>query len=251
LHRYINNNMIDNDQHLLWEAYLEKQTPGHKSDKAKGKHDDGDDKDEKCDYVPCGDDVKKEGTDGTTDDLNEREKAMLAADAAKKGKGPLSEMDGDMEYQHEEIAYERPGLEHIQDATRNLTGDNSDDGDWEGAIRTACQGIAEYIIFHADPPDASEAGAAIEGSVLTDPDLADHWDFKTGVKDAASNLLSGAEYEQLTNGFKKAFHRAAKDKQSGRFDFDNQTMMDRMKANQDARRDDSRLSDMPSREPGL
>lgn len=221
--------MIDNDQHLLWEAYLEKSTSKHETDKKKGKYDDGDDKDEKCDHVPChDDDVKKEN---------------------------VVEMDQDMEFQHEEQAYERPGLEHIQDATRNLMGDNSDDGDWEGAIRTACQGIAEYIIFHADPPEAREAGAHIEGSVLTDPDLADHWDFKTGVKDAASNLLSGGEYEQLANGFKKAFHRAAKDKDSGRFDFDNETMLARLKANQadngDSRRDDSRLQDMPPREPGL
>jgi hypothetical protein len=249
--------MIDNDQHLLWEAYLEKKSTDHHDKKHKGKYDDGDDKDEKCDYVPCEDgDVKKEGTDGETADLNEYEKARLAAHAAKKGKGPLAEMDGDMDMSiPEEKAYERPGLEHIQDATRNLTGDNPDDGDWEGAIRTACQGIAEYIIFHADPPEADVADATIVGSVLTDPDLADHWDFKTGVKDAASNLLSGSEYEQLANGFKKAFHRAAKDKESGRFNFDNETLLSRLKANQarseDARRDDSRLSDMPPREPGL
>lgn len=46
-----------NDSNLIWESYQEKIT---------------------------------EGTDGSTDDLTEREKMKLAAHAAKKGKGPLT-----------------------------------------------------------------------------------------------------------------------------------------------------------------
>src|SRR6056300_600773 len=214
--------MKDRDQKLLWEAYATEK-----------KH-------SKPDFLDI------DGDNDTDEPMAKAEKEVT-----DKQKKYFAKESGD--YVEEERAYERPGLEHIQDATRNLTGDNPDDGDWEGAIRTACQGIAEYIIFHADPPEADVADATIVGSVLTDPDLADHWDFKTGVKDAASNLLSGSEYEQLANGFKKAFHRAAKDKESGRFNFDNETLLSRLKANQarseDARRDDSRLSDMPPREP--
>ena len=57
--------MKDKDQHLLWEAYLEKHTPEHKKDSdhdedEKGKYDDGDGKKEKCDFVPCKEEVQEE-----------------------------------------------------------------------------------------------------------------------------------------------------------------------------------------------
>ena len=232
--------MKDRDQKLLWEAYA--------TEKKHSKPDfldiDGDnDTDEPMAKAAKEVNDKKKSKKGDKKEMTDKQKKYFAKESG--------------DYVEEERAYERPGLEHIQDATRNLTGDNSDDGDWEEAIRTTCQGIAEYIIFHADPPDADVAGAHIEGSVLTDPELADTWDFRTGVKGAISNLLTGDEYDQLSKGFKKAFHRAVKDKADGRFDFSNETLLDRLKANmnkrsnQDERQDDSRLSDMPPRDPGL
>jgi hypothetical protein len=55
--------MTDKDQHLLWEAYLEKSKPDHQEDKKedkKGKYDDGDGKKERCDYVPCEEEADQE-----------------------------------------------------------------------------------------------------------------------------------------------------------------------------------------------
>lgn len=61
--------MKDNDQHLLWEAYLEKARPAHdeskKDEDSEGKYDDGDGKKEKCDHVPCEEEnVQEEETYG-------------------------------------------------------------------------------------------------------------------------------------------------------------------------------------------
>jgi hypothetical protein len=73
----------DKDSQLIWEKYFQEK---NKKPDADGdgvpdwadKHDGEDDHEE-----------VEEGTDGSTGDLTEREKFKFAADAAKKGKGPL------------------------------------------------------------------------------------------------------------------------------------------------------------------
>ena len=97
--------MKDQDSKLLWEAYdsrldnkhhqdevqkLKRENPQLPLMRAKAKMDMG---------IKLTDNDKKalkahgvnEGTDGSTDDLTEREKFKLAAAAAKKGKGPLAD----------------------------------------------------------------------------------------------------------------------------------------------------------------
>lgn len=199
--------MKDKDQHLLWEAYTEKRTPKHDEDDEKGKYDDGDDKEERCDYVPC-------------EEENVQEEETYGAEGAED-----EESDED-DIQEEAISAE-PGIGRVTDAINNLTGENSDDGDWELAIKSVCEGIADFIIYNANPPKES----AIVGSVIDDPELADRWDFKTGVKDALVNLLDGSTYDELSKGFKHAFHKAKKDDEDGRFDFSNETLLKRMKQN--------------------
>lgn len=197
--------MKDNDQHLLWEAYLEKAKSAHdeskKDEDSEGKYDDGDGKKEKCDYVPC-------------EEENVQEEEIYGAEG----------IEGD----DEEVVQEESGevgIEEIDDAIRNLSGSEVDDGDWELAVNQIMNGLAKRIIFHAT--------ADSEGGVIGDPDLADRWDFKTAVKDAVEDLLDPATYSDLTSAFKKAFHRAKRDEDEGRFDFSSEKLLKQMKSNQE------------------
>ena len=209
--------MTDKDQHLLWEAYLEKSKSEHQEDEKenkKGKHDDGDGKEERCDYVPC---------EEETDQEEEHED------------GEVQEEDSGLYAESEEV-----GLDSIHDAIRNLEGEESDDGDWEGAIKQVMNGLAERIVHHAKEGN---------GGVVGDPDLADRWDFKTGIKDAVDDLLDAQTYSDLSAGFKKAFHRAKRDEESGRFDFSNDTLLAKLKAKADSlQHDDRPISEPRDRE---
>lgn len=220
--------MKDKDQHLLWEAYLEKHTPDHKDedakDKKKGKYDDGDDKEERCDYVPC-----EEDADALA---NEDNTPYDGADAEDAEDEDVQEEDAGLYQESEET-----GQESIHDAIRNLEGDESDDGDWEGAIKQVMSGLAERIIYHAKEGN---------GGVIGDPDLADRWDLKTGIKDSVEDLLDPQTYGDLSAGFKKAFHRAKRDEESGRFDFSNDALLAKLKANE--AHDDAPLSHPRPRE---
>lgn len=215
--------MNDKDQHLLWEAYLEKHTPEHKGkdkeEKKKGKYDDGDGKEERCDYVPC----KEE---------NVQQEETYGAEGAEEDDEEVQEEDSGLYTEGEEV-----GLDSIHDAIRNLEGELDDDGDWEGAIKQVMAGIADRVIYHAKEGN---------GGVVGDPDLADRWDFKTGVKDAIEDLLDSQTYGDLSAGFKKAFHRAKRDEESGRFDFSNDALLAKMKAN--SAHDDAPLSHPRERE---
>lgn len=199
--------MNDKDQHLLWEAYLEKHTPGHKEEdkdeKKKGKYDDGDGKEERCDHVPC-------------EEENVQQEETYGAEGVEEDDEDVQEEDSGLYTEGEEA-----GLDSIHDAIRNLEGEESDDGDWEGAIKQVLGGLAERIIHHAKEGN---------GGVIGDPDLADRWDFKTGIKDAIEDLLDSQTYGDLSAGFKKAFHRAKRDEESGRFDFSNDALLAKMKA---------------------
>lgn len=199
--------MKDRDQQLLWEAYTTEK-----------KH-------SKPDFLDL---------DGDGDTKEPMAKAAKEAKDKKPKKGGKKEMtDKQKKYfakesgDYLEESSDQPGREAIHDAIRNLTGGEQDDGDWELAIKTACAGLAEYIIYHANPPQET----SIVGSVIDDPDLADRWDFKTGVKDALQNLLDGELYGDLSKGFKLAFHKAQKDEQEGRFDNSPEKMLDRLRNN--------------------
>jgi hypothetical protein len=86
--------MKDRDQQLLWEAYVTEKSDVAERTPPKDKLNKGDFLPKKVrDEINDEEDVAEEGTDGNTDDLNPAEKAKLAADAAKKGKGPLKEDD--------------------------------------------------------------------------------------------------------------------------------------------------------------
>lgn len=215
--------MNDKDQHLLWEAYLEKHTPEHKGkdkeEKKKGKYDDGDGKEERCDYIPC-------------EEENVKEEETYGAEGAEEDDEDVQEEDAGLYTEGEEV-----GLDSIHDAIRNLEGELDDDGDWEGAIKQVMTGLAERVIYHAKEGN---------GGVVGDPDLADRWDFKTGVKDAIEDLLDSQTYGDLSAGFKKAFHRAKRDEESGRFDFSNDALLAKMKAN--SAHDDAPLSHPRERE---
>lgn len=215
--------MNDKDQHLLWEAYLEKHTPEHKEEdkkeKKKGKYDDGDGKEERCDYVPC-------------EEESVQEEETYGAEGAEEDDEDVQEEDAGLYNEGGEV-----GLDSIHDAIRNLEGDESDDGDWEGAIKQVMSGLAERVIYHAKEGN---------GGVVGDPDLADRWDFKTGVKDAIEDLLDSQTYGDLSAGFKKAFHRAKRDEESGRFDFSNDALLAKLKANEP--HDDAPLSHPRERE---
>lgn len=226
--------MKDKDQHLLWEAYLsekhhdEEKGSDEKKNKEHPPHDDGDGKKERCDYVPCEEEVEgvqEEDMKPDYDSLTPSERERLGLPS----KGELEQnkqMEDDLKEQEaedkhvtkENVVSEQAGVDYIDDAIRNLTGDLSDDGDWEGAIRDIMRGVAERMIFHANTGD---------GGVTKDPDLADRWDLKVGINDAVSDLLNGNQ-EELKAGFKKAFHNARNDEERGRFDFSNDTLLKRI-----------------------
>lgn len=102
------------------------------------------------------------------------------------------------------------GEDRIQDALRNLSGSEQDDGDWELAIKDIMGGLAERMIYHANRGD---------GGVTQDMELAQRWDVKVAIMDAVKDLLAGHE-EDLKKSFQVAFMRAKKDEEDGRFNFD-------------------------------
>ena len=107
--------MKDQDSKLLWEAYDSHDNPHHKREVKKLKHENPQlplmrAKAKQSMGIPLTDDDKKalkahgfnEGTDGSTDDLTEREKFKLANDAAKDGKGPLAKPKAEEEVKNED-----------------------------------------------------------------------------------------------------------------------------------------------------
>lgn len=208
--------MKDKDQHLLWEAYM--------TEKKADKDYDGDGE------VESAEDEYK----GSKDKAIKKSMSKEAHDAEH------DEENEDKEVQEEDAGLSiEVGEEEIQDAIRNLSGPEQDDGDWELAVKQILSGIADRVIYHAKIGN---------GGVISDPDLADRWDFKTGVKDAIDDLLDAQSYSEISAGFKKAFHRANQDEQAGRFDFNRMMTPDNDAG--DARVSDDRLQDMPPREPG-
>lgn len=224
--------MKDKDQRLLWEAYM--------TEKKADKDYDGDGE------VESAEDEYKGSKDKAIKKAMNEESAEFTDEQKEKGKkSQFKQMKADLDEEEKEVQEEDAGLsievgeEEIQDAIRNLTGPEQDDGDWELAVKQILSGIADRVIYHAKIGN---------GGVISDPDLADRWDFKTGVKDAIDDLLDAQSYSDISAGFKKAFHRANQDEQAGRFDFNRMMTPDNDAG--DARVSDDRLQDMPPREPG-
>ena len=187
----------------LQEKKKEQEEKDEKKD-SDGKYSDHDGKKERCDYVPCEEETHETPYGGNPEGEDEKDEEVQ------------EEMD------MSPVIETEPGMENITDAISNLTGDEFDDGDWEGAIKQVMSGLAERVIHHAKEGD---------GGVVGDPDLADRWDFKTGLKDAVEDLLDPQTYGDLSSGFKKAFHRAKQDEESGRFDNSPESLLKNLKSN--------------------
>lgn len=174
--------MNDKDQKLLWEAYLEKHAPSHKkdedNDKEKGKYDDNDGEDERCDYVPCKEDVQEEGERGV-------------ANAASEGMGlSIPEFSAIDRENPEQMVFQM-----VFDAIL-------------GWMRADSEG-------HVTPGD-------MEG-----------YNMSTAFDDAKESIRSALQ--DISFSEVKAHLNNTVDMRAGE---------------DDIRRDDSRLSDMPPREPG-
>ena len=180
--------MIKNrrDSDALLEAFqqvqLHENVDTDKSEKKKGKHDDGDDKKERCDYVPCDEDVTEEAKDDKQDDT------------------PYDGHDEDEDEVKEESR--APGLpeDDIFKATEMAEG-----GDWQSAIETIMSAIANHMID--DIENSSN-------SPLDEVETADVWNIKDGIKLAIEDLLSGQSaqmYEALTKNLRRAFHKGSND----------------------------------------
>jgi hypothetical protein len=100
-------------------------------------------------------------------------------------------------------------------------------GDWEGAIERVMAALGNYI---KDSVNEDDYG----GSPLENPDTAKNWCLKTGIEDAVTDLLGGANasiYEELKRGFQQAFHRGnQKDEDLSRF-FDGEPPMQEVHRN--------------------
>lgn len=179
--------MNDKDQKLLWEAYLEKHAPGHKkdedNDKEKGKYDDNDGEDERCDYVPCKEDIQEEGE-------------MGVANAASEGMGLSIPEFSAIDRENPEQMVFNAVLSWMRADAEGLTTPE----DMEGySMSTAFDDAKDFIKDALQDISFSEIKSHLTGIVaLNDPEEA-------------------------------AFQASVDD---------------------DIRRDDSRLSDMPPREPG-
>lgn len=191
--------MNDKDQKLLWEAYLEKHTPGHKKDedvdKKKGKYDDGDGKEEKCDHVPCKEDVQEED------------------------KTPYNGDEGD-DGEEDEVQEEMDNLEFSAAGREN----------------------PEQMVFDAV---LSWMRADTEG--LTTPEDMEGYSMSTAFDDAKDFIKQALQ--DISFSEVKAHLNSTVDLGAG-YD-DPEEMAFQKSVDDDIKRDDSRLSDMPPREPGL
>lgn len=177
------------DSDALLEAFQQiqiREKDEEKHEKKKGKYDDGDDKEERCDYVPCEEDVAEE--------------------AKKQDKSPFDgHEEDDDDVQEESIA---PGLpeEDVFKAVEMAEG-----GDWQEAIETVMSAIANHMIN-----DIEQSG----NGPLDEVETADVWNIKDGIKLAVDDLLSGQNaemYEKLTKNLRNAFHKGSNDKDLSKF----------------------------------
>ncbi len=202
--------MIDRDQHLLWEAYV--------AEKKKDKDHDGDGEVEspEDEYKGSKDkaikkSMKEEGTDGSTSDLTEREKFKLAADAGKRGKGPLAEDDEDEDVQEE------------MDTLRFSA---------EGRVNP------EQLVF-----DAVLGWMKADTEGLVTPEDYEGYSMSDAFDDA-KDFIRQAMQDISFSEIKAHMNDTANlgDPDEAAFEASVDT---------DIRRDDSRLSDMPPRSPGV
>ena len=217
--------MNDRDQKLLWESYMESKSEKtehsdkkhsdkeHADDKKKGKYDDGDGKAEKCDFVPC-----KEGTDGKTNDLTEKEKFKFAAHAAKQGKGPLADKDKE---KHED--------KDVKEEMNNMEFSAMDRVNPEQLVFDAVIGWMKADTEGLVTPED------MEGYSMSDA----FDDAKDFIKDALRDI----SFSEV-----KAHMNSTVDMGAGHDDPEGMAFQQSV---DDERRDDSRMSDMPPREPGL
>jgi hypothetical protein len=190
------------DSDALLEAFQQiqiREKDEEKHAKKKGKYDDGDDKEERCDHVPCEDDVAEE--------------------AKKQDKSPFDGHEEDEDdVQEESIA---PGIpeDDIFKAVEMAEG-----GDWQEAIETTMSAIANHMIN-----DIEQSG----NGPLDEVETADVWNIKDGIKLAVEDLLSGQSaetYEMLTKNLRKSFHKGSNDKDLSRF-FDGEPPMQEVHRN--------------------
>ena len=174
------------------------------TDKKKGKYDDGDDKTEKCDFVPC-----KEGTDGSTDDLTDSEKEKLKKHAGIKTEEDDHDEDDDVQEEMDNLEFSAIGRENPEQMIFNAV---------LAWMRADTEGLTT-------PED-------YEGySMSTAFD-----DAKDFIKDALQDISFSEIKAHLTD--------------TVQFD-DPEEMAFQQSVDDDIRRDDSRLADMPPREPGV
>ena len=216
--------MNDRDQKLLWESYMESKSEdtGHdkkehsdKDEEKKGKHDDGDGKTEKCDFVPC-----KEGTDGKTDDLTEKEKFKFAAHAAKQGKGPLADKDKSDDTDEKDVKEEMNNME----------------------FSAIGRETPEQLVFDAV---LSWMRADTEG--LVTPEDMEGYSMSTAFDDAKDFIKQALQ--DISFSEVKAHMNSTVDMGAGYND--PEEMAFQQSVDDDVRLDDSRLSDMPPRQPGV
>ena len=210
--------MNDRDQKLLWESYMESKSEKKDHDdkehseeekKKKGKYDDGDGKTERCDFVPC-----KEGTDGKTDDLTEKEKFKFASHAAKQGKGPLADKDKD-DHEDKDVKEEMNNMEFSAIGREN----------------------PEQLVFNAV---LSWMRADTEG--LTTPEDMEGYSMSTAFDDAKDFIKQALQ--DISFSEVKAHMNSTVDMGAG---YDDPEEM----AVQQLVDDDIGMSDMPPRQPGV
>lgn len=175
--------MKDRDQELLWERYISEKKDKHDDkdhdDKKKGKYDDGDGKTERCDFVPCDEEVAEE---------------------AKSDSEDKTPYDGHNE-DEDEVNEERVELGLPEDDVFKAT-EMAEGGDWRSAIETTMSALANHMI-----DDITQSG----NGPLDEVETADVWNIKDGIKLAVEDLLSGQNaqmYETLTKNLRNAFHKS-------------------------------------------